>query len=220
MTNSRDRRERVARAVRRGRPLAEIARTYGVERSTIRAWRDRAVRGELAPGSAPPRGHTKLTNTDLQILEREVAADPGMTLWELRGKLSVKVAESTVHRVLRKLGLSLKKVADPRESRWNRSGPTSPSVAKTSRSPAALCRRGVVPAAVLHRPQPDREAVEQGQSVGTQAPSPGLRRDRRSLGLSPTHRHPRSVPQRLAKLWIWRFRMQDALRHLNYKRCA
>ncbi len=109
MTYSLDLRERVIRAVGQGRPLAEVARTYGVERSTIRAWRERAARGKLAPGPTPSRRHTKLTDDDLATLRCEVMAQPDLTLRELQSKLSVHVAESTIHRALKKLGLSFKK---------------------------------------------------------------------------------------------------------------
>ena len=61
------------------------------------------------PGKPGPKGHIKLTDADLRILRHEVAKNPGVTLRELQGKLSVKVAESTVCRTLQKLGLTFKK---------------------------------------------------------------------------------------------------------------
>jgi len=51
----------------------------------------------------------KLTDADLQLMREQVAANPGITLMQLREMLSVEVVESTVCRALQKMGLSFKK---------------------------------------------------------------------------------------------------------------
>lgn len=109
MVYSMDLRERVVRAVGEGRAIAEVARTFGVQRGTVRNWRDRASSGELEPGKPGPKGHVKLTDADVALLRAEVAERSDQTLAELRAKLSVTVVESTVSRALEKQGLSLKK---------------------------------------------------------------------------------------------------------------
>ena len=38
-----------------------------------------------------------------------MAADPGLTLQQLAGHMHVTVVESTIHRALKKLGISFKK---------------------------------------------------------------------------------------------------------------
>lgn len=109
MTYSMDLRERAVAAIEGGQAIAVVARRFGVQRSTVRAWRDRAASGDLTPAKPGPKSPTKLTPADEQRLAEHVAANPGITLRELRGKLSVKVAESTVCRTLRRMNLSFKK---------------------------------------------------------------------------------------------------------------
>jgi len=102
-------RRKVVAALEQGHSVASVARRFDVDEKTVRSYRRRVATDRLAPDRCGPKGHTKLTDDDLRTLEREVAKNPGVTLRELQGKLSVSVAESTVCRALKKLGLSFKK---------------------------------------------------------------------------------------------------------------
>lgn len=104
-----DLRRKIVAALDGGQTVASVARRFDVDQKTVRSYRRRAGQGLLAADRCGPKGHTKLTDDDLRTLEREVATNPGVTLRELQGKLSVAVAESTVFRALQKLGLTFKK---------------------------------------------------------------------------------------------------------------
>ncbi|TVQ76721.1 MAG: helix-turn-helix domain-containing protein [Phycisphaeraceae bacterium] len=87
-------RRRMLKAVERGEPVNAVARRFEVTpqglRKLIRTVRER---GDLSPAKPGPKGPTKLT------------------LNAIREHLSVGVAESTVCRRLRKLGVTLKTMA-------------------------------------------------------------------------------------------------------------
>ena len=102
-------RRRIVAALDSGQSVAATARRFSIDPKTVRSYRRRAAQGRLAPDPSGPRNPIKLTAQDLRMLREQVAAEPGVRLRELRGKLSVDVAESTVCRTLKKLGLSLKK---------------------------------------------------------------------------------------------------------------
>jgi len=109
MTYSMDLRERVVAAVDEGEPIAAVARRFQVARPTVRDWRDRARRNALTPGIPGPKSPTKITPQDDQLMREQIARRPGITANQLRALLSVEVAECTVCRRLKKLGLTLKK---------------------------------------------------------------------------------------------------------------
>jgi transposase len=109
MTYSMDLRERVVMAVRDGEPIALVARRFRVARPTVRDWRDRAEQGMLEPGVGGPKAPTKITPQDDRLMIEMIAERPGITANQLRALLSVEVAECTVCRRLKKLGLTLKK---------------------------------------------------------------------------------------------------------------
>lgn len=109
MTYSMDLRRRVVQAVKDGQPVAVVARRFAVSRPTVRDWRDRARRGELAPGVPGPKGPVKLTGADDRILRDQVAARPGITARELAAMLEMPVTVATVCRRLIQLDLRLKK---------------------------------------------------------------------------------------------------------------
>ena len=109
MVYSMDLRKRVVQAVNAGEPIAVVARRFQVARPTVRDWRDRAKQGTLEPGVSGPKSPTKITPEDDQLMRDMIAKRPGITANELRAMLSVEVAECTVCRRLKKLGLTLKK---------------------------------------------------------------------------------------------------------------
>lgn len=145
MAYSMDLREKVLAACDRGESVASVARRFEISEPTIRSFkRLRREQGRPTPRRTGPKGPIKLTPADHQALRAAVAQRPGATLLELRGVLHVEVAESTVCRTLKKLGLSLKKSrSSPPSSvgpRWRSGvaalpspdGSSSPSVSSSS----------------------------------------------------------------------------------------
>ncbi len=110
MAYSMDLRRKVLTAIDRGEKEVSVAARFEIAPRTVRYLKQRRrLTGDVLPGKPGPKGYIKLTDADLRTLRREVAKNPGVTLRELQGRLSVKVAESTVCRALQKLGLSFKK---------------------------------------------------------------------------------------------------------------
>jgi len=105
-------RKRMLASVERGEPVVSVARRFEVsERGLHKLLRRVRDGGALEPDKPGPKGPIKLTPADdakmLELIER----DPGITLNAIRAELSVEVAESTVCRRLKRLGVSLKKRA-------------------------------------------------------------------------------------------------------------
>jgi transposase len=112
---SADLRERLLGAIDAGLPVAEGARLFGVCPSTIRRWRCRkrttgSVGARPRPGRSPRIGPTQAL-----ALQAQIAAHPDATLamhcaqWEQQQGVRVSVA--TMSRVIRRLGITLKKSA-------------------------------------------------------------------------------------------------------------
>jgi transposase len=109
-----DLRTKVVESVRRGVSKSETARTFGVERSTVRRYLKRldeegTLLPKKAPGSSPQLGESAL-----RLLEDDVKARP----WATHGHRSefvyvacvVEVSEATICRTIkRRLGNSRKK---------------------------------------------------------------------------------------------------------------
>jgi transposase len=104
-----DLRRKIVAALEQGQTVALVARRFDVDQKTVRSYRRRAAEDRLTPDRCGPKCHTKLTDVDLALMREQVAANPGVTLRQLQGMLSVSVAESTVCRALKKLNLSFKK---------------------------------------------------------------------------------------------------------------
>lgn len=104
-----DLRRKVIAALEQGHPVSTVARRFDIDEKTVRTYRRLAKIGQLEPGQSGPKQPTKMTPADQQILRDTVAANPDMTLRELSKMLSTPVVESTVHRTLKKMKISLKK---------------------------------------------------------------------------------------------------------------
>lgn len=118
-----DLRKRVLAACDAGRPTKVAAEMFGVSTAWVRRLKQR--RRELniidrLPANAGRK--SKLTEADLRRLAELVAAQPDATLLELRDRLGVPVAPSSICRALRRLGLSFKK---RRSTQPSRTAPTS-----------------------------------------------------------------------------------------------
>lgn len=112
---STDRRERLLGAIDAGLPVAEAARLFGICASTIRRWRQRQHRtGSVAPRPRPGRT-PRIGATQATALQAQVAALPDATLaqhcarWE--AEQGVRVSVATMSRVIRRLGITVKKSA-------------------------------------------------------------------------------------------------------------
>ena len=110
---SADLRERLLGAIDAGLPLAEGARLFGVCPSTIRRWQHRQRRtGSVA---APPRpGRTpRIGPAQAAALAQQVTTHRDATLaqhcarWE--SAQGVRVSVATMSRVIRRLGITVKK---------------------------------------------------------------------------------------------------------------
>ena len=120
---SEDLRKKIVEAVDRGMPKIEAARTFGVGISSVKRYvatycEGRSLAPKKRPGSKPKldKGARKLLEADLE--ERPTATLPQRREF-LRRACGVEVSDSTVSRMLGRLGWTRKK------DRWERQNATS-----------------------------------------------------------------------------------------------
>jgi transposase len=115
---SEDLRRKVVEAVHRGTGKSEAARSFGVSLSSLKRYVAKADQG----GSLSPRKHpgprSELDERARRLLEVDVEERPALSLRE-RGRFlervaGVRVSESTLCRILRRMGFS------PIGGRWVR----------------------------------------------------------------------------------------------------
>ena len=106
------RRRLVARVVEEGRPQAHVAAEAGIARATVRKWVARFLAdGQAALVDRSSRPHRSPTETDpavvarIEALRRERKLPPRLIVVELAAE-GIEVTAVTVHRWLRKLGIS------------------------------------------------------------------------------------------------------------------
>jgi transposase len=111
---SEDLRRKIVEAVQRGMPKTDAARTFGVGISSVKRYaatyrEGRSLAPKKRPGSKP-----KLDEDARKLLEVDLEERPAATLPERREFLQqvcgVKVSDSTVSRVLRRMGWTRKKI--------------------------------------------------------------------------------------------------------------
>src|SRR5215203_607837 len=120
---SEDLRKKIVEAKERGMPNIEVARTFGVGLSSVKRYAKTAREGgSLRPKRSPGRP-PKADERARRLLEADLQERPAATLPErreyLRGVAGLRVSESTVSRLLRRMGFSRKK------DRWERRSATS-----------------------------------------------------------------------------------------------
>ena len=120
---SEDLRKKIVEALDRGATKSEAARAFGISRSSVKRYAKLTEEGRpLAPKSRPGL-KPRLDEAARRLLEEDVEQRPAATLRQrrefLRRVARVWVSESTVSRVLRRLGWSRKK------DRWERRSATS-----------------------------------------------------------------------------------------------
>ncbi len=120
---SEDLRKKIVEAKERGIPTIEVARTFGVGLSSVKRYAKVAREGRsLRPKKSPGR-RPKADERARRLLEADLQERPAATLSErceyLRNVAGIGVSESSVSRLLRRMGWSRKK------DRWERANATS-----------------------------------------------------------------------------------------------
>jgi transposase len=122
---SEDLRKKILEAVDRGMTKSEAAKTFGVSRSSVKRYAAARREGRPLTPKKHPGSKPKLDERARKILEADVEHRPAITLKE-RGRFvkemaGVSVSESTLSRLLRKMGFS------PKDGVWVRPRGTSSS---------------------------------------------------------------------------------------------
>jgi|SRR3712207_6775282 transposase len=120
---SEDLRKKIVEALHRGTTKSEAARSFGVSRSSVKRYAKLADEGKPLAPKKRPGSKPKIDQSARRLLEADMQERPSATLSERREYLGrvvgVSVSESTVSRMLRRLGWSRKK------DRWERTRETS-----------------------------------------------------------------------------------------------
>ena len=121
---SEDLRGKVVEAVEhRGMGKSEAARAFGVGLSSVKRYVGKARRGNSLSPRKHPGPRPKMDEKARRLLEADVEKRPAVTLRERRrfveGVAGVSVSESTLSRLLRRMGFS------PKGGRWVRASATS-----------------------------------------------------------------------------------------------
>ena len=115
---SEDLRKKIVEALRRGTTKSESARSFGVSRSSVKRYAKLADEGRPLTPKKRPGSKPKMDETTRRLLEAGMEERPSATLSERREYLGracgLSVSESTVSRMLRRLGWSRHK------DRWER----------------------------------------------------------------------------------------------------
>ena len=109
---SEDLRTKILEAVDRGMPKSEAAKTFGVSRSSVKRYAAARREGRPLAPRKHPGSKPKLDQRARKILQADVEDRPTITLKErcrfLKEIVGVSVSESTLSRLLRKMGFSPK----------------------------------------------------------------------------------------------------------------
>ncbi|CAA9444839.1 hypothetical protein AVDCRST_MAG82-3221 [uncultured Rubrobacteraceae bacterium] len=121
---SEDLRRKVVEAVQqRGMSKSEAARTFGVSLSSVKRYVGKARRGSPLSPKKHPGPRSKMSERARRLLKADVENRPAVTLRERRrfveGVAGVSVSESTLSRLLRRMGFS------PKGGAWVRPRGTS-----------------------------------------------------------------------------------------------
>ena len=120
---SEDLRKKIIEALRRGMTKTEAARAFSVSRSSVKRYAKLAEEGRPLAPNKRPGSKPKIDERARRLLEADLEERPSATLSERREFLQkaagVRVSDSTVSRMLSRLGWSRKK------DRWQRESATS-----------------------------------------------------------------------------------------------
>ena len=110
---SEDLRKKIVQALRRGATKSEAARSFGVSRSSVKRYAKLAEEGRPLTPKKRPGSKPKMDESARKLLDADMEERPSATLSErrefLRRVAGISVSESTVSRMLRRLGWSRKK---------------------------------------------------------------------------------------------------------------
>jgi transposase len=108
-----DLRKKIVEAKERGTSTAEVAKTFGVGASTVKRYFAAAREGRSLAPKRRPGSKPKLNGAARKLLEADLRERPAATLPErrefLRRAAGVEVSDSTISRMLKRLGWSRKK---------------------------------------------------------------------------------------------------------------
>jgi transposase len=120
---SEDLRAKIVQAVEQGMPKTQAAKTFGVSRSSVKRYAAAAREGKPLTPKKHPGSKPKLDEKARRLLEADVEERPALTLRErcrfIERVAGVAVSESTLSRLLRRMGFS------PKEGQWVRANATS-----------------------------------------------------------------------------------------------
>jgi transposase len=120
---SEDLRRKILQAVDRGMPKSVAAKTFGVSRASVKRYAAARREGRPLSPKKHPGSKPKLDERARKLLEADVEERPAITLKErchfLEEMVGVSVSESTLSRLLRKMGFS------PKDGVWVRQRGTS-----------------------------------------------------------------------------------------------
>ena len=120
---SEDLRKKIVEALSRGTPKTEAARSFGVSRSSVKRYAKLAEEGRSLAPKKRPGSKPKLDGSARKLLGADLRERPTATLAQrrefLRRARGVEVSDSTVSRMLGRLGWTRKK------GRWERQNATS-----------------------------------------------------------------------------------------------
>jgi transposase len=115
---SEDLRKKILQAVDREMPKSVAARTFGVSRASVKRYAAARREGKPLTPKKHPGSKPKLDDGARKLLEADVEDRPALTLKDRRRFLEeitgISVSESTLSRLLRKMGFS------PKEGVWVR----------------------------------------------------------------------------------------------------
>jgi transposase len=118
-----DLRKKIVEAKERGIPTSEVAKTFGVGVSSVKRYAAVAREGSSLVPKKHPGSKPKLDQAAKKLLEADLRERPAATLPQRREFLQraagVEVSDSTVSRMLKRMGWSRKK------DRWVRQSATS-----------------------------------------------------------------------------------------------
>jgi transposase len=121
--SSLDLRKKIVEAKERGTPTAEVAKTFGVGASTVKRYAVAAREGRSLVPKKRPGSKPELDAAARKMLEADLRERPAATLPQRREFLlravGVEASDSTVSRMLRRMGFGRKK------DRWVRASATS-----------------------------------------------------------------------------------------------
>ena len=111
-------RRKVVEALHRGMGKSEAARSFGVSLSSVKRYVAKADQGDSLSPRKHPGPRPKIDERARRLLEADVEQRPALSLRErghfLERVAGVRVSESTLSRLLRRMGFS------PKEGQWVR----------------------------------------------------------------------------------------------------